>query len=186
MLGQHKANIAVVPYQSGWKDLYEREADLLYSTLGAKALRIEHIGSTAIPGMDAKPIIDIMVAVVSLTQATELIPVVEALGYEYRTRDTIPERLFFAKERTPEYRTHHLNITQQESEFWVNQIAFRDYLRVHEQVAAEYGDLKKHLAKVYSHTHELDRDGKTEFVDRVLELAKEEERKSKVTGEIPR
>ena len=136
MLGQYKRNIAVVPYQSGWKELFEREADLLRSALGKKALCIEHIGSTSIPGMEAKPIIDIMVAVVSLAEAAELIPMVEALGYEYKTRDTVPERMFFAKERTPEYRTHHLNITQQESEFWVNQIAFRDYLRVHEQVAA--------------------------------------------------
>jgi len=186
IIGQHKRDINVVPYRSGWKELYEQEANLLRSTLGEKALLIEHIGSTSIPGMTAKPIIDIIVAVVSLIEATELIPMLEALGYEYKTRDTVPERMFFVKERTPEYRTHHLNITQQDSGFWVNQIAFRDYLRVHEQVAAEYGDLKVHLAKVYTHTREIDRDGKTEFVDRVLELAMAEERESKVTGEIPR
>ena len=186
IIGQHKRDINVVPYRSGWKELYEQEANLLRSTLGEKALLIEHIGSTSIPGMTAKPIIDIIVAVVSLIEATELIPMLEALGYEYKTRDTVPERMFFVKERTPEYRTHHLNITQQDSGFWVNQIAFRDYLRVHEQAAAEYGDLKVHLAKVYTHTREIDRDGKTEFVDRVLELAMAEERESKVTGEIPR
>ena len=171
MLGQHKANIAIVPYQSGWKELFEREADLLRSALGEKALRIEHIGSTAIPGMVSKPILDIMVVVVSLTQATELIPVLEALGYEYRTPDTVPERMFFVKEHSPEYRTHHLNLTQQDSGFWKNQLAFRDYLRTHGQIAAEYGDLKKRLAELYAHTHQLDPDGKSEFVARVLELA---------------
>ena len=171
MLGQHKANIAIVPYQSGWKELFEREADLLRSTLGEKALRIEHIGSTAIPGMVSKPILDIMVVVVSLTQATELIPVLEALGYEYRAPDTVPERMFFVKEHSPEYRTHHLNLTQQDSGFWKNQLAFRDYLRTHGQIAAEYGDLKKRLAELYAHTHQLDPDGKSEFVARVLELA---------------
>jgi GrpB-like predicted nucleotidyltransferase (UPF0157 family) len=178
MLGQHKTNIAVVPYQSGWRELFEREADLLHCALGEKALRIDHIGSTAIPGMVAKPIIDIMVAVVSLTQATELIPVVEALGYEYRAHDIIPERMFFVKEHSPKYRTHHLNLTPQQSGFWKDQLAFRDYLRAHDQIAAEYGDLKKRLAELYAHTHQLDPDGKSEFVARVLELAEKEERES--------
>jgi len=161
MLGQHKANIAVVPYQSGWKELFEREADLLRSSVGEKALCIVHIGSTSISGMDSKPIIDIMVAVVALKQATKLIPVVEALGYEHRAHDTVPERLFFAKEAAPEYRTHHLNLTQQGSGFWKDQIAFRDYLCAHDQIAAEYVDLKKRLAEIYTHTYQLDRDGKT-------------------------
>jgi GrpB-like predicted nucleotidyltransferase (UPF0157 family) len=99
---------------------------------------------------------------------------VEALGYEYRTPDTVPERLFFVREHAPEYRTHHLNLTALGSGFWVNQIAFRDYLRAHDQVAAEYGDLKVRLAEIYAHTHQLDREGKTEFVSRVLELAEKE------------
>ena len=178
MLGQRKGSIAVVPYQSSWKELFEQEADLLRSALGEKALRIEHIGSTSIPGMVSKPILDIMVAVVSLTQTAELIPVVEALGYEYRPYDTVPERMFFAKEHSPEYRTHHLNLAPQESGFWKNQLAFRDYLRAHGQIAAEYGDLKKRLGELYAHTRQIDPDGKTEFVARVLELAEVEERES--------
>jgi GrpB-like predicted nucleotidyltransferase (UPF0157 family) len=178
MLGQHKANISVVPYQSGWKDLFEREADILRSTLEEKAVRIEHIGSTAIPGMVSKPIIDIMVAVVSLIQAKELIPLLKAIGYEYKPHDTVPERMFFAKEHSPEYRTHHLNLATQESGFWKNQIAFRDYLRAHDQIAAEYADLKKRLSEEYAHTHHIDPDGKTAFVAKVLELAEVEERES--------
>lgn len=93
MIGQHKRNLNVVPFRSSWKELFEQEKDLLDRTLGEKALQIEHIGSTSIPGMVAKPIIDIMVAVVSLTQATDLIPKLEALGYEYKPLDTVPERL---------------------------------------------------------------------------------------------
>jgi len=174
MLGQHKRDFTVVPYQYGWKDLYRREADLLHSTLGGKALRIEHIGSTAIPGMVAKPIIDIMVAVVSLAVAAELIPVVGSLGYEYKPHDTIPERVYFAKERSPEYRTHHLNLTALGSGFWIDQLAFRDYLRAHDESAAEYVDLKKHIAERYAQTHQLDREAKSEFVARVLELAVKE------------
>jgi GrpB-like predicted nucleotidyltransferase (UPF0157 family) len=175
IIGQHKRDIRVVPYQSEWIELYEQDAALLSNALGEKALRIEHIGSTSIPGMDAKPIIDIMVAVVSLAQAKEFIPVLDGIGYIYRSHDTVPERRFFVKESSPEYRTHHLNLTPLGSGFWRNQLAFRDYLRTHDQIAAEYSNLKKHMADVYAHTHQLDRDGKTEFVIRVLELATKED-----------
>lgn len=174
MLGQHKRDFTIVPYQRGWKDLFEREADLLHSALGEKALRIEHIGSTAIPGMLAKPIIDIMVAVVSLAEAAKLIPVVESLGYEYKPHDTIPERIFFAKESSPEHRTHHLNLTALGSGFWTNQLAFRDYLRAHDEIAAEYVDLKKRIDEQYAQAHQLDREAKSEFVAQVLELAEKE------------
>jgi len=179
MIGQHKRNLTVVPYQSGWKELFEREADLLHHALGGKALRIEHIGSTSIPGMAAKPIIDIIVVVDTLTLTQKLIPVLEALGYEYKMHDTIPERMFFAKESSPEYRTHHLSLTEQGSGFWKNYLAFRNYLRAHDQVAAEYVDLKKHLAELYAQTQQLDREGKSEFVGRVLELAGKEEEESR-------
>ena len=161
MIGQHKRDFTVVPYQGDWKEHFEREADLLRSALGEKALRIEHVGSTAIQGIHAKAIIDIMVAIVSLTEAKELIPVLESLGYVYRPIDIVPERMFLRKESNPEYRTHHLNLTTQESGFWKNKLAFRDYLRAHDQIAAEYVELKKHLAEVYACTHEIDLDGKT-------------------------
>ena len=144
MLGQHKRDINVVPYRKGWKELFEREAGLLRNALREEALRIEHIGRTSIPGMDAKPIIDIMVAVESLTKAMKLIPVVEALGYEYKPHDTVPGRMFFAKESTSEYRTHHLNLSELGSGFWKDTLAFRDYLRTHDEIAKEYVDLKKH------------------------------------------
>ena len=174
MLGQHKRNLNVVPYQSGWIEHFEQEAARLSQALGKRALSIEHIGSTAIPGMAAKPIIDIMVAVTSLAQSTELIPMVEALGYIHKPHDTVPERLFFAKESAPENRTHHLNLTSQETAFWKNQLAFRDYLRSHEPIAAEYVELKKRLAETYARTQHLDRQGKSEFVASVLKLAEQE------------
>jgi len=126
--------------------------------------------------MAAKPIIDIMVAVVSLPQAAALIPAVESLGYEYRPIDTVPERMFFRKEPSPEHRTHHLNLTQQDSKFWVNQLAFRDYLRNHDHMAAAYVDLKVGLTEITARTGEIDREGKTAFVARVLALASQEKK----------
>ena len=154
--------------------LYEQEAALVKNALGKKALRIEHCGSTSIPGMEAKPIIDMMVAVESLPEAKELVPTIEALGYEYKPRDTVPERIFFAKESAPEIRTHHLNLAEPDSRFWTNQLAFRDYLRAHDELAAEYVELKKRLAEEYARTNQIDLEGKTAFVRRVLALAKKE------------
>jgi GrpB-like predicted nucleotidyltransferase (UPF0157 family) len=171
MLGQHKRNLTIVPYQSTWKEYFEQEANRLRRTLGEKALQIEHHGSTSIPGMMAKPIIDILVAVESLDDASSLIPLLESTGYIYRSHDIIPERLFFAKERAPQIRTHHLSLTEFESSFWKNQLAFRDYLRTHEQIAVEYIELKKQLAEYYVRTNHLDREWKTDFVNKVLALA---------------
>ena len=173
MIGQHKRDLTVVPYRSEWIDLYEREAVLLRSVLGDKALRIEHIGSTSIPGMMAKPIIDMMVAVVFLADAADLIPELEALEYIYKPHDTIPERMFFAKEDAPEHRTHHLNLAEMVSGFWKSQLAFRDYLRAHDEIAGEYVDLKKRIAEDYARTHQLDLEAKSDFVARVLGLAGE-------------
>ena len=171
LIGQHKRDLTVVPYCDGWPELFEQEATLLRYALGDKALRIEHAGSTAVPGMDAKPILDIMVAVVSLAEAMKLIPAVEALGYQHKPHDTIPERVFFAKESVPEHRTHHLNLAEPGSGFWKDQLAFRDALREHDEMAAEYVVLKRHIAEEYVRTQQLDREAKTAFVTRVLELA---------------
>ena len=174
MIGQYKRDLTVVPYRYGWPALFEQEAERLRQALGDKALRIEHIGSTSVPGLAAKPIIDILVAVVSLAQAEASIPDLEVLGYQHRSHDAIPERLFLAKESAPEHRTHHLSLAEPESGFWENHLAFRDYLRVHDELAAEYVELKQRLAVEFARTGELDRDGKTEFVARVLQLAERE------------
>ncbi len=174
MLDQHKRNFELVPYQSDWIDLFDQEADLLKSVLGEKALRIEHIGSTSIPGMAAKSIIDIMVAVPSLIRSSELILGLDSIGYIYRPNDTVPERLFFAKESFPEFRTHHLNLTKPESMFWKNQLLFRDCLRENDQLASEYIQLKNRFAEYYARTKHIDVEWKSEFVAKVLEMAKDE------------
>ena len=180
MLGQHKRNLNVGPYQSGWIELFEQEAARLSRALGERALSIEHIGSTAVPGIAAKPIIDIMVAVVSLAKARELIPKVESCGYIYKPHDTVPGRIFYVKESAPEHRTHHLNLTPLGSAFWNNQLAFRDYLRAHEPIAAASVELKKRLVENYERTQKLDREGKSEFVSSVLKLAEQEERSNQL------
>ena len=129
MIGQFKRDFELVPYQTEWVDLFNLEADLIRSTLGGQALQIEHVGSTSIPGMAAKAIIDIMAAVPSLVRSFNLVVNLDRIGYTYRPFDTVPGRMFFFKESKPEIRTHHLNLTLKGSEFWVDEILFRDQLR---------------------------------------------------------
>ena len=177
MIGQHKRNFELVPYQIDWIDHFNQEADLLRSILGEKVLQIEHIGSTSIPHMAAKAIIDIMVAVPSLIQSSELFLGLESIGYLYSPLDTIPERLFFSKESSPEFRTHHLNLTKPESRFWKNQLLFRDYLRENNQIASEYIQIKKRFAEYFARTNHLDYEWKSDFVAKILDMAKDENEK---------
>ncbi|MGB2963562.1 MAG: GrpB family protein [Anaerolineales bacterium] len=174
MIGQFKEDFELVSYQSGWIDHFNREANLLKSTLGKKALQIEHVGSTSISGMAAKAIIDIMVAVPAMIRLSELIYELDSIGYTYKPFDTIPERIFFGKEIQPEIRTHNLNLTQKGSEFWKNQLLFRDYLRENDQLALEYIQLKKSFAEYYARTNHIEVEWKSNFVARVLKLAKDE------------
>jgi len=161
MIGQHKRNFELVPYQNDWNDHFKRERGLLFSILGEKVLRIEHIGSTSIQGMSAKAIIDIMVAV----------------PYEYKPFDTISERMFFSKESPPEHRTHHLNLSKLESSYWINQLLFRDYLKENDQLASEYIQLKERFAEFYARTNHVDLEWKSAFVAKVLKLAKDDIRR---------
>jgi len=173
MLGQYKRNFELVPYQGEWIDHFNLEADQLRTTLGEKALQIEHVGSTAIPGMAAKSIIDIMVAVSPLVRSSKLILGLDSIGYLYRPLDTIPERMFFSKESSPEFRTHHLNLTEPDSMFWKNQLLFRDCLRENNQLASEYILLKNQFVDYYAQTKNIDVEWKSAFVAKVLEIAKD-------------
>jgi GrpB-like predicted nucleotidyltransferase (UPF0157 family) len=174
MIGQYKRDLTIVAYRPEWPALFKREATYLRRALGTKALQIEHIGSTSVPGLAAKPIVDMVVAVTSYAQAMALIPSLEEVGYLYRPHDIIPDRLFLAKERAAEIRTHHLSLTEPDSGYWQKHLAFRDYLRSHDQVAAEYVNLKRQLAEEYARTGVLPSEGKTAFVAQVLELARQE------------
>lgn len=172
MIGQHKSNFELAPYQSDWIDRFNQEANILKSTLGEKALRIEHIGSTSIPGMPAKAIIDIMVAVPSLIRSSKLIFGLDHIGYTYKPFDAIPERMFFSKETQPEIRTHHLSLTLLGSDFWNNHLFFRDFLRENQSFALEYVQIKEGFADYYQRTNHVDVEWKSEFVAKVLKLAK--------------
>jgi GrpB-like predicted nucleotidyltransferase (UPF0157 family) len=173
MIGLERGRVHIVPYQPEWKSFFQHEATLLRSIFGSAILCIEHIGSTAIEGMAAKPIIDLMCAVVSLDKAKALRPQLEALGYEYRPDESVPERLFFAKGPRIN-RTHHLSLSEPSSTFYKEKLLFRDYLRSRANAAEEYRRLKEELADRYEASRALYTEGKKAFVERILALAEAE------------
>jgi GrpB-like predicted nucleotidyltransferase (UPF0157 family) len=122
---------------------------------------IQHIGSTSVPGLAAKPIVDVGVAIEEYPLPETSIQAVVALGYEHVGEYGIPRRHYFRKGRP---RTHHLHVLEVKSDEWGKHILFRDYMRAHREEALRYEALKRELARVYQHDREAYTEGKTEFV----------------------
>jgi len=171
-LGLERGTVQIQKYSADWNCLFEREAALLRSVMGAAAAQIQHIGSTAIEGMPAKPIIDLIVVVGSLSAAGIWIPTLATLGYAYRTNDTVADRLLFVKGPTNR-RTHHLSLAEVSSNFYIEKIVFRDYLRSHFEAFAEYVQLKMKLAQGYPQDRASYTEGKRTFVEHIIHIAKE-------------
>jgi GrpB-like predicted nucleotidyltransferase (UPF0157 family) len=136
----------------------------------ALVLGIEHFGSTAVPGLAAKPIIDILIAVMSLARAkATLVEPITSLGYVYWAENPKTDRMFFVKGMPPygERRTHHVHITEPDGEMWRRRLAFRDYLRARPDEARRYEALKRDLAVRYPTDREGYTNAKTEFVEAV-------------------
>jgi GrpB-like predicted nucleotidyltransferase (UPF0157 family) len=164
-------DVRIVPYDPAWPARFETERERLRGVFDpAQVIGIEHFGSTAVPGLAAKPIIDILIAVRSLARAkATMIEPIKTLGYAYWAENPKPDRMFFVKGMPPygERRTHHIHITEPEGEMWRRRLAFRDHLRAYPDVARRYEALKRDLADRYG----LDRDGysdaKTDFVEAI-------------------
>ena len=171
-----KDNVSLVPYNSGWPKLAQDEIDKLKSVFpDSTFIDIQHVGSTAISGLSAKPILDIQIAVHSLEDMKLMaVPILQRLGYEYWADNPDPNRMFFVKGMPPygEQRTHHVHIFEHESEHWCNKLIFRNYLRSHAELAKEYEQLKAKLAQEHLYDREKYTDAKLEFVNRVLQIAK--------------
>jgi GrpB-like predicted nucleotidyltransferase (UPF0157 family) len=167
----------VKEYQESWKNKYLNEEKEIRNVLGDLVLDIQHIGSTAIVGSIAKPVIDIAVLVDDIGDANIFVEKVIALGYAYKPELSSPERIFFRKCDPVEY---HLSITTLGFSFWDRQIIFRDYLAKHPELVAEYNNLKLENIKNTSELEFADLSlsesynrGKGEFVNKVLNLAQQ-------------
>jgi GrpB-like predicted nucleotidyltransferase (UPF0157 family) len=164
-------DVEIVPYDPGWETLFAVEADRLRNVLDSGLiLGIEHFGSTAVPGLAAKPIIDILIAVSSLARAkATMVEPITGLGYLYWAENPKIDRMFFVKGMPPhgERRTHHVHITEPGGEMWQRRLAFRDYLRANPGEARRYEALKRHLATRYPGDRERYTDAKTEHVEAI-------------------
>ncbi len=169
-----REEISIAPYNSEWPMLFEMEANFLRSKLPASLVnRIEHFGSTAVPGLAAKSVIDILVEVSSLEETKkQIVPLLEAAGYDYFWREDVqPAYAWFIKRNPEGRRTHHLHMVEADSKLW-ERLYFRDYLREFSHEARRYEELKKSLADQHPNDRVAYTDGKAEFVVALTEKAK--------------
>ncbi|MFA5138822.1 MAG: GrpB family protein [Elusimicrobiota bacterium] len=175
-----REEIAVVPYDPRWPELFEREKEHLLSCLPKGLVRrIEHFGSTAVPGLSAKPVIDMLIEVSSLEQTQRrVVPILEAQGYDYLWRPTLGDdgppfyAWFIKRDPATRRRTHHLHMVEGTfTEHW-DRLLFRDYLIAHPETAREYGALKLRLATGSPKDRVAYTMGKTDFVTAVTRRAK--------------
>lgn len=174
--------IVLVDYDPRWPVLFGEEAERIRAALGTdNVLSVEHFGSTAVPGLRAKPIIDILVAVAGLNAArAQAVPALETLGYAFWADNPNPDHLFFVKGLPPNGpRTHHVHIVEPDApdpraagSRFADRVLFRDALRADADLAKQYEELKHALAERNRSDREAYTEGKTEFVLSVLEQAK--------------
>lgn len=162
--------VLLVDYNPGWPGRFEAERALVATALGVERACIEHIGSTAVPGLGAKPVIDMMAGVAVLDDVLTRVSDMEAAGYEYvpEYEAQIPLRRYFRKPFLGP-RTVHLHCVVRGGEHWVRHLAFRDYLRAHPDAARAYLDLKQALAR--SHDKAAYTDAKGPFIEAVVARA---------------
>lgn len=171
----HSAPIEIVPYDPTWLHRFKAERGILLEVFGSVPVQVEHVGSTAVPGLGAKPIIDIMLGVERLADIEARISDLVTQGYEYipRWESEFPERRLFAKPQQ-QLRHFHLHAVERSTAFWHDHLLFRDFLRHHGDVASEYYALKKRLAAEFGDDREGYTNAKTAFIGAALECARRE------------
>jgi GrpB-like predicted nucleotidyltransferase (UPF0157 family) len=165
--------VIIVDHDPSWSDAYVAEARSLTELFTDTVVHVEHIGSTSIPGLGAKPIIDILLGTGQLCEIEDRIGAIERLGYVYvpEYEKVFPERRYFRKD-SEGVRTHHLHGVEFERTFWFDHVLFRDHLRSHPEVAASYYQLKQELAERFRTDREKYTANKGEFIRGVLAAAK--------------
>lgn len=162
--------VRVVPHDPAWEELFEAEAAVLRAVLGEEALAVHHIGSTSVPGLRAKPTIDVLVEVREIGRLDDLEGPMAGGGYEAWGEYGIPGRRFFTKTRGPG-RLCNVHAFEAETREVERHLAFRDYLTQHPQTAAAYGELKANLARRFPMDMEAYMEGKDAFIRRTERMA---------------
>ena len=170
MIGLRRDTVQIVAYHADWHDLFEQERRVLHQHLKSLVLDIQHVGSTAVPGLDAKPILDIAVAVASVAVIPQCRPPLCGLGYLDRGdmgRDG--GGYLFVKEAAPEVRTHHLHLVALDDPQWGNYLRFRDVLRADATLRTRYATLKKALQERFSQDRKAYTAAKHAFIRAILQ-----------------
>jgi len=170
MLGLERGLVKLEPYNDKWSKLFDEERELLSSQLKELIIAIEHVGSTSIEGLFAKPIIDIAIGVSSLNVIIELKEKVKAIGY-VEVLVSIDGKHVFARYKEKKI-THFLHIMRYNQNLWLDQISFRDYLRSDPDAKIEYIKIKAELANKYPNDVVSCTNKKKKFVDDILKRAK--------------
>lgn len=162
--------VTLQPYNSDWRGMFEMEAERLTAVFQPILLAIHHIGSTAVPGILAKPIIDTLVEVREITAVDKYNSDMAALGYIAKGENGIPGRRYFRK-GSDSHHTHHVHVYQTRHPAIVRHLNFRDYLIAHPETAQAYSALKAQLAQQYRDKPAQYTHAKTNFVQHVVALA---------------
>ena len=159
--------VEVVLHDPNWRSAFETESKLIALALGENVVAIHHIGSTAIPQIHAKPIVDMLVEVKDLLKIDTYSSEMEALGYQAMGEFGIPGRRFFRKGNEAGIRTHHLHGFEVNSAQIERHLAFRDYMITHSEEAQQYSELKRELANKYHDNIQAYMDGKDGFIKEI-------------------
>jgi GrpB-like predicted nucleotidyltransferase (UPF0157 family) len=169
-LGLRRGVVEVVPYDPRWPAIFEDTAAELRRALGSAIGAVHHVGSTSVPNLCAKPVLDVLVSVPDFDAALQLVPRIEALGYIFRRDEEIEDRHYFRRGNDTA-RTHHLSLATPTSRHYIDTLAFRDTLRSNPDLASQYANLKLQLAERFPRDRESYINGKTDFVMAVLRSA---------------
>jgi GrpB-like predicted nucleotidyltransferase (UPF0157 family) len=169
-LGLAKGAVRLVEYSSEWPRLFERERNRIMAACGEHLFTIEHVGSTSVPGLIAKPVLDIMPALRSAAAGEAIVGPMLGLGYEYRGEFGLPGRFLFVL-RHEEQNVVHCHAWPGDHPQYRRHVAFRDYLRCHPDAAAEYAALKRKLAVEHAADRDAYTDAKDDFIRRIDALA---------------
>lgn len=168
--------LEVTEYQPDWRIRYENESSILRETFGSNLSDIQHIGSTSVPGLKAKPTIDVLITVSELDGVDEINKKMENIGYTAHGEYGIPGRRFFSKIEYANAEdwvsTFHVHVFQKDDSYNINRhISIRDFLRAHPERASEYGALKAELARKFPHDGKGYTDAKSGYVRKLEEDA---------------
>lgn len=165
VLGLATGQVSLARAHDAWTTAYERERARIAAALKEHIVGIEHVGSTSIPAVPAKPILDILVGVQDFDEACVCVAPMTAIGYSYRGEYGIPRRHYFVK---GDPRTHHIHMVEVQSDDWRITLRFRDLLRMHPDLASEYAREKERLVRLYLDNREAYQRGKDKVIQSIL------------------